>query len=246
MKTTIKWYGHSVFEITVGEQNLIFDPWFNANPKTDVKAADLKKVDLLAVSHGHGDHFGDTMEIMRNTEAKLICPTIIAHYMNLRGFPYKGGRNISVNQGGTVEFGNMRISMVNAIHTSALFGDEWPVLRKYYDDGGAVGYVVRTPDEHSIYFAGDTDIFADMQFIERRFHPNVAILPIGGRFTMDCEAAIMAVEMLKPKILIPMHYNTHSGILVDTDKFVADMKAAHPDVKVLILQPGETFVLQEQ
>lgn len=245
MKTTIKWYGHSVFEITVGEQNIIFDPWFNANPKTEVKAADLKKVDYLAVSHGHSDHFGDTMEIMRNTEAKLICPTIVSHYMNLRGFTGASGRNISMNQGGTYTDGNLRVSMVNAIHTSALFADEWPLRKEYYDDGGAVGYVVRTPDGHSIYFAGDTDIFSDMQFIEKRFHPDVAILPIGGRFTMDCEAAIMAVDMLKPKMLIPMHYNTHGGILVDIDKFVEDMKAAHPDVKVVVMEPGETFVLEE-
>ena len=245
MKTTIKWYGHSVFELTVGEQNLIFDPWFNANPVTDVKASDLKKVDMMAVSHGHSDHFGDAMEILRNTNAKLICSTMISHYINLRGFSPMDGRNVSMSQGGTVVEGNMRISMVDAVHTCALCGDEWPLLKQYFDDGGPVGYVVRTPDEHSIYFAGDTDIFTDMQFIEKRYHPDVAIIPIGGRFTMDCETAIMSMDLLKPKIVIPMHYNTHGGILVDIDKFVADTKAAHPEIKVLVMQPGETFVLEE-
>jgi L-ascorbate metabolism protein UlaG (beta-lactamase superfamily) len=245
METTIKWHGHSTFEITVGGQNILLDPWFNGNPKSDVKAADLKKVDLIAVSHGHSDHFGDAMEIMRGTEAKIICTTMISWYMELRGFTKTSGRNISMSQGGTVTEGNMRVSMVDAVHACALFADEWPLLRQYFDDGGPVGYVIRTPDDHSIYFAGDTDIFSDMQFIEKRYHPDVAILPIGGRFTMDCETAIMALDILKPKILIPMHYNTHGLILVDTDKFVGDVKAHCPDVKVKVMQPGEVFVLEQ-
>ena len=245
METIIKWLGHSAFEIIVGGQNILLDPWLNHNELSERKAKDFKKVDLIAVSHGHVDHFGDTMEIMRNTEAKLICTPIISWYIDLRGIYKTSGRNIALAHGGTVTLGNMRISMVNALHPTALFADEWPLLKQYSQDGGAVGYVIRTPDDHSIYFAGDTDIFMDMQLIEKKYHPDVAILPIGGRFTMDCESAIMAVDMLKPKYLIPMHYNTHAEIPVDVDKFVKDMKEAHPDVSVIIPNPGEAWYLEK-
>jgi L-ascorbate metabolism protein UlaG (beta-lactamase superfamily) len=241
MKTDIKWFGHSAFEITVGDQNLLIDPWLNDNPLSPVKAKDLQKVDLIAVTHGHTDHFGDTMEIMRNTKAKIICTAVMSWYMELREFTREDKRNLALGQGGTITDGNFRVSMVNALHPTAMFGDEWPKLRQYSPDGGAVGYIVRTPDDVSIYHAGDTDIFTDMTLIEGKYHPEIAILPIGGRFTMDCESAIIACRMLKPKIVIPMHYNTHGGIACDVDLFVKQMNEAHPQITVKIMKPGEVF-----
>jgi len=245
METIIRWHGHSTFEIIVGGQNIILDPWLNDNPKSDIKVKDLKKVDLLAVSHGHVDHFGDTMEILRNTDAKLISTPVISWYVQLRGITRESGRNIALAQGGTYKDGNMRVSMVNAVHPSALFGDEWPVLKQYYPDGGAVGYVVRTPDDHSIYFAGDTDVFMDMQLIEKIYHPDVAILPIGGSFTMDVETVMLAIEMLKPKYLIPAHFNTHPGVAIDFDAFLKSMEEKYPQVKVIVTEPGEDFILEK-
>ncbi|MFZ7134291.1 MAG: metal-dependent hydrolase [Eubacteriales bacterium] len=245
MKTTIKWYGQSAFEIKVGDQNLLIDPYFNGNALSPVKAKDFEKVDLIAVTHGHADHFGDSMEILRNTNATMICSTVISWYLQLRGFTWAEHRNISMAQGGTVTEENFRISMVNAIHPTALFADEWPELRQYHQDGGAVGYVIRTPDDISIYHAGDTDIFSDMQFIERRYHPDIALLPIGGRFTMDWETAIMACEIIKPKIVIPMHYNTNPILQVDVDLFIQKMHEAIPDIHVVILQPGEEYCAKE-
>lgn len=244
MKTDIKWYGHSAFEITVGEQNILLDPWLNDNPFSPVKAKDLKKVDLIAVSHGHTDHFGDTFEIMRNTKAQLICTTVISWYMQLRGFRREDKRNLALAHGGTITEGNIRVSMVSAFHPCALFAEEWPQLRQYSEDGGAVGYVIRTPDENSIYFAGDTDIFMDMQLIERRYHPNVAILPIGGRFTMDWESAIIACEMLKPKVVIPMHYNTNPAIKCNVNQFIAKLDEKMPEIKVIVMKPGEVYNIQ--
>jgi len=244
MDTQIKWFGHAAFQISVGGQKLLLDPWLSANPLTDAKPEDMADVDLIAVSHGHSDHFGDTMEIMKLSNAKIVATTMVSWYMALHGYPVDTGRNISVAQGGTVDMGNMRISMVNAQHACALFAEEWKIDKQYTFDGGAVGYVIRTPnDEHSIYFAGDTDVFMDMQLIERRYHPDICILPIGGRFTMDTEAVMIACEMLKPKILIPMHYNTHDLIPVDTDRFVADMAERFPDIQVKIMQPGEVYTV---
>jgi L-ascorbate metabolism protein UlaG (beta-lactamase superfamily) len=245
MKTEIKFFGQAAFEITVGEQNLLIDPWFNGNPFSPVEAKDFNKVDLIAVTHGHMDHFGQTMEIMRNTQAKIIGTTILSWYMELRGFTRKDQRNLSLGQGGTISEGNMRISMVNALHPTALFAEEWTQLKQYHLDGGAVGYVVRTPDNIAIYHAGDTDIFMDMQLIERRYHPDIAILPIGGRFTMDWEAAVIACEMLKPKVVIPMHYNTNPHIQCDVNLFVERMQQELPDIKVVVLNPGDTYCANE-
>ncbi len=246
MKTDIKFFGQAAFEITVGDQNILIDPWLTGNPFSPIDAKDLKKVDLIAVTHGHMDHFGQSMEILRDhPNAKIICTTILSWYMELRGFAKEEQRNVSMGQGGTVTEGNIRVSMVNAIHPTALFAEEWKLQKQYFDDGGAVGYVIRTPDDISIYHAGDTDIFMDMQLIERRFHPDIALLPIGGRFTMDAEAAIIACEMLKPKVVIPMHYNTNPFILCDVDDFVARMNEELPDIKVVVLNPGETYCAKE-
>ncbi|MFZ7134249.1 MAG: metal-dependent hydrolase [Eubacteriales bacterium] len=245
MKTEIKFYGQAAFEITVGEQNLFIDPWLTGNPFSPIEAKELSKVDLIAVTHGHMDHFGQTMEIMRNTQAKIICTTILSWYMELRGFGKEDQRNLSMGQGGTITEGNMRISMVNAIHPTALFAEEWPQLRQYSDDGGAVGYVIRTPDDISIYHAGDTDIFMDMQLIECRYHPDIALLPIGGRFTMDWESAVIACKMLKPKMVIPMHYNTNPFIKCDVNLFIERMKEELPDIKVVVLKPGDTYCAKE-
>ncbi len=243
MKTEIKALGHSAFEIIIGGENMLIDPWLNDNPVSPMKAKDFNKVNLIAATHGHFDHFGDSMEILRNTDAKCVCTTIVSWYLHLRGITKESGRNLALSQGGTITVGNIRVSMVNAVHTTALFADEWPLLREYFPDGGAVGYVVSSPGGPAIYHAGDTDIFMDMQLIGRKYRPAVAILPIGGRFTMDIESAVMACDLLKPKIVVPMHYNTNPFIQCNVDDFVRLMSQEHPDVRVEVMAPGQVFTV---
>ena len=245
MKTILEWFGQSTFKLRVGEQVVTIDPWFNGNPLSPVKTDAIGRVDIITVSHGHVDHFGDTMKIMAETDAKIVCTPDISWYLDLRGFTRASGRNLPLGHGGTITIGNVSITMVKAVHPSALYAEEWPVRRIYYPDGGAVGYVFTTSDGLSVYHAGDTDIFTDMQLIGKRHNLEYALLPIGGRFTMDYRAAVDACEFLRPKAVIPMHYNTFPEITLNENDFFDLMKKKHPDIKVIMMRPGESHCLRE-
>ena len=245
MRTEIEWFGQSTFKIHIDKQVVLMDPWFNSNPVAPLKASEVGKVDVITVSHGHVDHFGDTMEIMGNSTAKLVCTPDISWYVDLRGFPRASGRNLPLGHGGTINIDNVGITMVKAVHPSALYAEEWPVRRIYYPDGGAVGYVVTTADNVAIYHAGDTDIFMDMQLIGKRHDLDYALLPVGGRFTMDYKAAVDACDLLKPKAVIPIHYNTNPEITINIDDFVDLMSQRHPEIKVIVMKPGEKHCVRE-
>jgi L-ascorbate metabolism protein UlaG (beta-lactamase superfamily) len=234
----IKYFGQSAFQVNFDDEVLLIDPWFNKNSISPVKADNFKKVDLIAVTHGHNDHFGDSAEIMRNTNARLICSPEIGYYMLGKGFETCE----RIAQGGTVQRGKFRVTAVNAIHPCALFGEDWPEDETRLPGGAAFGFVVRSEDSFSIYHAGDTDIFEDMRFIESRYHPNVAILPIGGRFTMDWETAVESCALLKPQVVIPMHFNSTPFLQIDESLFVKKMNNVWPEIRVVVLEPGESYI----
>lgn len=240
MEINIKWLGQSAFEIRRGAEVVMIDPWLNANPRSPIKASEVKELDTIVVTHGHFDHFGDTLELMRNTKAKLICTPEIAWYMHKKGFP-RGERSKPLSYGGSIKVGGFTFSMVQAVHPSALYAQEWLEKQEFYPDGGATGSVIRTEDGFSLYHAGDTDLFMDMKLIGQKYKPNIVILPIGGRYTMDLESALIACSWLKPEIVIPMHYNTNPDLSIDEGLFAKAIKEQLPETRVEILQPGGTF-----
>jgi L-ascorbate metabolism protein UlaG (beta-lactamase superfamily) len=200
---TFTWYGHSCWELTTpGGKTVIFDPWFG-NPSSPRSPDAVDRCDVLLVTHGHDDHFGNALAIASRT--RPIWPCI--HEMSLwlgRNYAHKDGL-IGFNKGGTVEAAGLKITMVRADHSS---GDIYAAAESPLYLGEPAGFIVELEDGDRFYFAGDTDVFSDMRLIGERFRPSLAFLPIGGHFTMDPIAAAMAVELLGVSDVAPMHYGT--------------------------------------
>jgi L-ascorbate metabolism protein UlaG (beta-lactamase superfamily) len=217
---TFTWYGHACWEVTTpGGRTILFDPFFG-NPLSPRRQDQVDRCDLMLVSHGHSDHFGDALAIASRTRPAWPC----IHEMSLwlgRNYAHKDTL-IGMNKGGTVEAAGVRVTMVRADHSGGdlYAGAEAPIYL-----GEPAGFVVELEDGFRFYFAGDTDVFSDMRLIGERFRPSLAFLPIGGHFTMDPEAAAMAVELLGVTDAAPMHYGTFPILAGTPDQLRAALAA---------------------
>jgi L-ascorbate metabolism protein UlaG (beta-lactamase superfamily) len=224
MKLT--WHGHSNFEIS-DSLDTIIDPFFMGNSMADVKWDEVNP-DVLVITHGHADHMGDAMSIAKATDCDVISVNEIAKYVQSRGIDALGA-----NIGGTIELGPVKYSLVQAVHSNGIdeAGFGW-------DAGSPAGVVVQ--DTSAVYHAGDTALFNDMSLIREIYRPKVALLPIGGRFTMDVQAAVMAAKLLKPEIVVPMHYNTFDVIGADPWKF-QKLVEDETDSEAIVMEPGDSI-----
>jgi L-ascorbate metabolism protein UlaG (beta-lactamase superfamily) len=236
--TTITWYGHSCFRFdTAGGRAIVLDPYFE-NPNSPIKAEAVDRCDLLLVSHGHFDHFGDALAI--KSRLRPVWPCI--HELSLwlpRRLPAGDEGVIGMNKGGTVEAAGIRVTMVGADHSA---GDWNAAGETTLYLGDPVGFVIELEDGFRIYFAGDTQVYSDMRLIRDLHRPDLAMLPIGGHFTMDPIAAALAVEYLEVKDVVPMHYGTFP-VLVGTPEQLRAALAERGlgDVTVHAPDPGGTI-----
>ncbi|MGI6028159.1 MAG: metal-dependent hydrolase [Candidatus Heteroscillospira sp.] len=238
----IKWLGQSAFIFNYDGYKIITDPWIRNNPVCRTPVEELYDIDAILVTHGHFDHFGDCIELMENSRARLVCDPEISWYMSRYGY-IRNERLFPVAQGGAVLFDGVRVSMVPAIHPSAIYGSEWQSEQKWLPNSAAVGYMVEHSAEPTIYHAGDTALFSDMALFAKRFQPGISLLPIGGRFTMDAEDAVEAVGFLKSKYIIPMHYNTNPELKADVHAFKTAVESRYCGTNVLVLNPGDEIRL---
>ncbi|MBW1997308.1 MAG: metal-dependent hydrolase [Deltaproteobacteria bacterium] len=243
MSAEITWYGQAATRIVSQGKDLLIDPWFSGNPICPIKYEELDRVDIVAITHGHFDHFGDALEICRRFQAKLISTPEIAWYADSKGIP-RGKQALPLGYGGKLRVEGFTIAMFAAVHPSALFGAEWTDQKRFIPDGGPASYVITTPSGEVIYHAGDTSLFSDMKLIGDRFHPQLGLLPICGRFNMDTTDASTAAEWLRLKFVIPIHYNTNPDLAADPKELVGLLKAREIDTKVVILNPGDTYVME--
>jgi len=216
----IRWLGHAAFEIELYGKKILIDPWIT-NPKSPVTLEDLKEVDFILVTHDHGDHLGETVEIAKRTKA-----TVVGVYELTIHVSEQGVENVlPLNIGGPVKLtSEIEVYATPALHSST--------------KGCPVGYVIATPD-FVIYHAGDTGLFSDMELIGKLYHIDLALLPIGGTFTMGPREAAIATSLIRPRYVIPMHYNTFPEIRQDPEIFKDIVEKIAPHVKVLILSPGD-------
>ena len=222
----ITWLGHSAFLIE-GRNKILIDPFFRGNPKAAV-SADNVKCDIICVTHGHGDHLGDAVEIARRTGATIASIVEMANYIERTGV-----KSVGFNLGGTAKVLDTSITMVPAFHSSSIGA---PGLE--FSAAMPVGMVINSGKV--VYHAGDTCVFGDMKLIRELYRPEVAMLPIGGFYTMDPKQAAMATELVNPKIVIPMHYGTWPLIEQDPKEFERLVKKSSK-AKVVILKPGESL-----
>jgi len=220
----IRWLGHSGFEIELANKILLIDPWLTGNPMAAVKASDIKKTDIVCVTHDHGDHLGDAVEICKRTGATFVGIHELGVYAREQGVKDVVGINI----GGTVNVKGIGITMVQAFHSSTR--------------GAPTGFVIKA-EVKTIYHAGDTGLFGDMKLIGEIHRPDVALIPIGDYYTMGPRDAAEAVELIKPVVVIPMHYQTFPVLSPSAEDFIKFVKQRAPKVKVVALKLGEAHQL---
>lgn len=244
----VMWLGHSTFRITSpGGKVMIIDPSIR-NTNAPVKYRDLGalgKVDLILVTHGHGDHIADLPELAKLSGASVVAPHELALNLVTLGV-LDGSKTIAMNKGGTISpLGpGIKVHMVRADHSS---GTDTNAVKpeflkgvRFLDGGNAVGYVLELENGFKIYHSGDTDVFGDMALIHRFHKPDLALVCIGGHFTMDPERAAYAVrELIRPKQVIPMHYGTYPIL----NRTPAEFRAAlgNAPIKMLEMKPGEAL-----
>ncbi|MHA1615779.1 MAG: metal-dependent hydrolase [Candidatus Njordarchaeales archaeon] len=217
----VKWLGHASFEILLDNKVIYIDPWIT-NPKSPITLNDVKKADYVFVTHDHGDHLGEAFEIAKRFDATFVGIFELSAKAQQEGVKKAIGANI----GGPIKLEGLTAFLVPAYHSSST--------------GTPVGVVIKG-NEATIYHAGDTGVFLDMQLISELYKPDIALLPIGGHFTMGPLEAAKAVELLKPKVAIPMHYKTFDVISGDPEEFKKEVEKRCPEVKVVILSPGEIY-----
>jgi L-ascorbate metabolism protein UlaG (beta-lactamase superfamily) len=225
----ITWFGHSAFRLDFAGRAVLIDPFFTGNPSfVSEKSAAIKGVSDIVLTHGHGDHVGDTLDIAKSNGA-----TVTANYDLGMWLVSKGLEKLNpMNTGGTTDLGGFTVTLVRADHSSGEMVDGKPVYL-----GNPCGVVIKAAGEPTIYHMGDTDIFSDMALIAEIHQPAIAMVPIGDRFTMSPVTAALAVKRyFKLDQVIPCHYATFPIIEPNADKFLAEMKG-HA-TRVLIPERG--------
>ena len=233
----IKFHGQSCFELSDGNgATLLVDPFLKPNNPAAVHTAEEVEPTHIAITHGHADHMADAVPVAKRTGAHCVSIVEIADWLGGRGI-----ENVSdPNLGGTVSFDWGWIKLVPAWHTSTLPGDEERLFSAELGIplGTATGFVIEIGGV-SVYHAGDTCLFSDMKLIAERNPVDVALLPIGGHYTMDRHDAVVAAGFVGAKTVIPMHYDTFPPIETDAEAFKAEVESSTSS-QVVVLKPGES------
>lgn len=229
MRASLTWYGHSNFLISLPDNGLsvLIDPYFSYNPTCPV-TWDAVNPDLVLVTHDHGDHVGDAVNICKRTGAMCGCVVGTAEKLIRQGIPQaqiSGGTGFNI--GGTFEFRGIRVTMTQAFHSS--------------DSGVPVGYIITLPNGFTVYHAGDTGIFSSMGLLGLLYPLDVALLPIGGFYTMDAYQAAHSVRLLNPATVVPMHWGTFPALAQSPDAFADILARECPRTRLAVMQPGQTL-----
>lgn len=225
MTTKLTWYGHAALGLETDGHKLIVDPFLNGNPAASI-SPDAVEADFILISHGHGDHVGDSVAIAQRTKALVISVNEIAVWFGNKGLEAHGQH---IGGGFKYPFGYLKLTL-------ALHGSELP---DGSSGGNPCGFLLTTNDGKKIYLAQDTGLFGDMKLIGEE-GIDLALLPIGDNFTMGPEDALRAVKLVRPKVVIPIHYNTFDLIAQDADAW-AERVTQETDTKAVVLKPGESY-----
>lgn len=228
---SITWLGHATVLYTAASgKTVLVDAWVDQNPACPDAAKKLTSIDILAITHGHFDHFDDCFTLTRELKPDVVCNFEIAEYLGLK----KILKVHAINLGGTVSLHGVRITMVQAIHSSSIRDGD-----SFYPGGEACGYILEFEGGARVYHAGDTAVFGDMKLIGEIYRPGIAVLPIGDLFTMAPPEASMAARMIGARYVVPIHHSTFPA-LTGTPAALIERLRDRSDIEVLELKPGET------
>lgn len=231
MGTVLTYFGHAAFQLESDEVRILIDPFISQNPVCPIKPDDLKRIDYIFVTHGHGDHVGDTVKIARKFNSTVVTNFELSTYLSNKF----GLKTHPMHIGGRYNFPFGVVKMTPALHGSGIVEESGNIIY----GGNPCGFVISTKGR-KIYHAGDTGLTMDMKLLEDE-GIDVALLPVGGNYVMDVEDALIAARFIKPRQVVPMHYNTWEIIKADVELFKKRLKEINIDCS--ILKPGKSIEL---
>lgn len=233
-QATITFYGHSTLLVgTEMGKRILIDPWLEGNPACPENLQRPEGIDYMCLTHGHSDHTGSAVDVAKRTGAKVFCIYDLASL--LEGDGVSGEQLVGMNKGGTVREADLAFSLTHAQHSSTYIAKDGS---SHYA-GEACGFVITLESGRTVYVTGDTNLFSDMALVAEEYRPEVLVLPVGDRFTMNPRAAAKAVELVHPRIVIPIHHSTFP-LLTGTPEAFRDALGS-TEVEVVELAPGASF-----
>lgn len=220
----ITWYGHANFRIKISDADLLIDPFFVGNPSAPISYKDIDDCNLILVTHDHSDHIGQTLELAIKHDAEVVAIFDVIQELIPLGLPATLG--VGMNIGGTVRRQGLDITMVQAVHSTVT--------------GAPAGFIITDPNGLCIYDSGDTALFGDMELFGKFHDIDIAILPIGGHFTMDAKQAAYACKLLGCKKVIPQHWGTFGVLAQNTEAMAEQLALVAPDTELITLEIGKT------
>jgi L-ascorbate metabolism protein UlaG (beta-lactamase superfamily) len=228
---SITWLGHAtVLYRSPRGRAVLVDAWVDQNPACPEECKKFDRLDVIAITHGHGDHLADCVPLAKQYAPEIVCIYEISLYLAMKNV----GKVHGINKGGTIELNGIRFTMVHAIHSSTIHDGA-----TFYPGGEACGYVIEFENGTRVYHAGDTGIFGDMKLIGEIYHPSIAVLPIGDLFTMSPLEASHAARMIGARAIVPIHHSTFPALTGKPAELRERLKD-RPDIEVIELKPGET------
>jgi L-ascorbate metabolism protein UlaG (beta-lactamase superfamily) len=229
----LTWLGHNTFKlVTRGARTVLLDPWVEGNPACPKEHKTFDKIDVMSITHGHGDHMADAVNLGKKFKPTIVCNFEIHLFLQKKGV----AGTSPMNKGGTQEVAGLKFTMVHATHSSGIEDGGQVVY-----GGEACGYVITLEDGTRIYNAGDTAVHSDMALIGELYAPDVALLPIGDHYTMSPREAAVAARMLKPKWIVPSHYGTFPILTGTPERLREELKQLGVSSEVVALRPGESL-----
>ena len=228
--TRITWLGHATVLVqTAKGTNILIDPFIAQNPEYPKEFVLPEKIHYILATHGHGDHISDLVPVAASHNSTVVAVFELANYLAKKGV----ARTIGMGMGGTVQLDDAAVTLVAAEHSSSVQDEQGT-----HYVGLAGGFVLTIADGPVLYHAGDTNVFGDMRLIHELYRPEVVMLPIGGHFTMGTREAALAVRLLEPEVVLPLHFGTFPPLKGTPEQLAALVDAS---VKVVRCRPGETI-----